>query len=143
MNHVTLLGRLTRDPELKYTQSGKAFTKFSIAVTREFNRDEADFINCIAWDKRAETICEYLRKGRRIALQGRLSARSYEQNGETKWITEVVVDKFDFIDYQKSDTEDNENYDNGENTINNDIDNDPDFPFWKWGKYGYRNMETY
>ena len=129
MNHVTLLGRLTRDPELKYTQSGKAFTKFSIAVTREFNRDEADFINCIAWDKRAETICEYLRKGKRIALQGRLSVRSYEQNGETKWMTEVVVDKFDFIDYQKSDTEDNDNYDNGENTINNDIDNDPDFPF--------------
>lgn len=129
MNHVTLLGRLTRDPELKYTQSGKAFTKLSIAVTREFNRDEADFINCIAWDKRAETICEYLRKGRRIALQGRLSVRQYEKDGETKWITEVIVDKFDFIDYQKSDTEDNENYDNGENTINNDIDNDPDFPF--------------
>ena len=129
MNNITLLGRLIKDPELKYSQSGKAFTKFSIAVTREFNRDEADFINCIAWDKRAETICEYLRKGRRIALQGRLSVRSYEKDGETKWITEVVVDKFDFIDYQKSDTEDNDNYDNGKNTINNDIDNDPDFPF--------------
>ena len=104
MNHVTLLGRLTRDPELKYTQSGKAFTKFSIAVTREFNRDEADFINCIAWDKRAETICEYLRKGRRIALQGRLSVRSYEKDGETKWITEVIVDKFEFVDSSNNDT---------------------------------------
>ena len=98
MNLVTLMGRLVRDPELKYSQSGKAFCKFSIAVTREFNRDEADFINCVAWDKRAETIAEYLRKGRRIALQGRLSVRSYEQNGETKWITEVIVDKFEFID---------------------------------------------
>ena len=97
MNLVTLIGRLTRDPELKYSQSGKAFCKFSIAVTREFNRDEADFINCVAWDKRAETIAEYLRKGRRIALQGRLSVRSYEQSGETKWMTEVIVDKFDFI----------------------------------------------
>ena len=58
MNLVTLIGRLTRDPELKYSQSGKAFCKFSIAVTREFNRDEADFINCVAWDKRAETIAE-------------------------------------------------------------------------------------
>ncbi|ACZ07685.1 Helix-destabilizing protein [Sebaldella termitidis] len=125
MNLVTLMGRLTRDPELKYSQSGKAFTKFSIAVTREFNRDEADFINCIAWDKRAETICEYLRKGRRIALQGRLSVRNYEKDGETKWITEVIVDKFDFIDYQKSDTEENDNYEH-----NDAPESDPEeFPF--------------
>ena len=129
MNLVTLIGRLTRDPELKYSQSGKAFTKFSIAVTREFNRDEADFINCIAWDKRAETICEYLRKGRRIALQGRLSARSYEQNGETKWITEVVVDKFDFIDYQKSDTEDNNTKENKNSSAEPEFIDDDDFPF--------------
>ena len=131
MNNVMLLGRLAKDPELKYSQSGKAFTKFSIAVTREFNRDEADFINCIAWDKRAETICEYLKKGRRIALQGRLSVRSYEQNGETKWMTEVIVDKFDFIDYQKSDTEENETKGNGNSSSEPEyIDDDPDeFPF--------------
>ena len=131
MNNITLIGRLTKDPELKYSQSGKAFTKFSIAVTREFNRDEADFINCIAWDKRAETICEYLKKGRRIALQGRLSVRSYEQNGETKWMTEVIVDKFDFIDYQKSDTEENETKGNGNSSSEPEyIDDDPDeFPF--------------
>ena len=131
MNNVMLLGRLTKDPELKYSQSGKAFTKFSIAVTREFNRDEADFINCIAWDKRAETICEYLRKGRRIALQGRLSVRSYEQNGETKWMTEVIVDKFDFIDYQKSDTEENETKGNKNSTSEpENFEDDPDeFPF--------------
>lgn len=98
MNQVTLLGRLTKDPELKYSQSGKAFTKFSLAVQREFNRDEVDFINCIAWDKRAETICEYLGKGRKLALQGRLSVRSYEKDGETKWTTEVIIDKFDFVD---------------------------------------------
>ena len=129
MNNITLLGRLTRDPELKYTQSGKAFTKFSIAVTREFNRDEADFINCIAWDKRAETICEYLRKGRRIALQGRLSIRQYEKDGETKWITEVIVDKFDFIDYQKSDTEDNNTKENKNSSAEPEFIDDDDFPF--------------
>ena len=129
MNNITLLGRLTRDPELKYTQSGKAFTKFSIAVTREFNRDEADFINCIAWDKRAETICEYLRKGKRIALQGRLSVRSYEKDGETKWITEVIVDKFDFIDYQKSDTEDNNTKENKNSSAEPEFIDDDDFPF--------------
>ena len=108
MNLVTLIGRLTRDPELKYSQSGKAFTKFSIAVTREFNRDEADFINCIAWDKRAEAICEYLRKGRRIATQGRISVNSYEKDGETKWITEVIVDKFEFVDSANNDTKESE-----------------------------------
>ena len=129
MNNITLLGRLTKDPELKYSQSGKAFTKFSIAVTREFNRDEADFINCIAWDKRAETICEYLRKGRRIALQGRLSIRQYEKDGETKWITEVIVDKFDFIDYQKSDTEDNNTKENKNSSAEPEFIDDDDFPF--------------
>ncbi len=98
MNHVTLMGRLTKDPELKYSQSGKAFSKFTVAVNREFNRDEADFISCVAWGKTAETIAEYLRKGKRIALQGRINVRSYEQNGETRWITEVVVDKFEFVD---------------------------------------------
>ncbi len=108
MNNITLLGRLTKDPELKYTQSGKAFTKFSIAVQREFKKDEADFINCIAWDKRAEAICEYLRKGRRIATQGRISVNSYEKDGETKWITEVIVDKFEFVDSANNDTKESE-----------------------------------
>ena len=140
MNQVTLLGILTRDPELKYTQSGKAFTKFSIAVTREFNRDEADFINCIAWDKRAETICKYLRKGRRIALQGRLNVRQYEKDGETKWITEVIVDKFEFVDSSNNDNKEKENSKDNEEP---EFIDDDSFPFWKRGEYGYRNMETY
>lgn len=126
MNQVTLLGRLTRDPELKYTQSGKAFTKFSIAVTREFNRDEADFINCIAWDKRAETICKYLRKGRRIALQGRLNVRQYEKDGETKWITEVIVDKFEFVDSSNNDNKEKENSKDNEEP---EFIDDDSFPF--------------
>lgn len=126
MNNITLLGRLTKDPELKYSQSGKAFTKFSIAVTREFNRDEADFINCIAWDKRAETICEYLRKGRRIALQGRLSVRSYEKDGETKWITEVIVDKFEFVDSSNNDNKEKENSKSNEEP---EFIDDDSFPF--------------
>ena len=135
MNLVTLIGRLTRDPELKYSQSGKAFCKFSVAVTREFNRDEADFINCVAWDKRAETIAEYLRKGRRIALQGRLSVRSYEQNGETKWMTEVIVDKFDFIDtasgggssYEDKKSSNEPDFSN--ESVSEDVIDDDDFPF--------------
>lgn len=138
MNLVTLIGRLTRDPELKYSQSGKAFCKFSLAVTREYNRDEADFINCVAWDKRAETIAEYLRKGRRVALQGRLNVRNYEQNGETKWMTEVIVDKFDFIDtaagggssasYEEKKSSNAEPNFSSEN-VNEDPIDDDDFPF--------------
>lgn len=128
MNNITLIGRLTRDPELKYTQSGKAFCKFSIAVQREFNRDEADFINCIAWDKRAEAICEYLRKGRRIATQGRLSVNSYEKDGETKWITEVIVDKFEFVDSLNNENRGNENKKSNQEPEN--FEDDPDeFPF--------------
>lgn len=137
MNQVLLIGRLTKDPELKYSQSGKAFCKFSLAVTREYNRDEADFINCVAWDKRAETIAEYLRKGKRIALQGRLSVRSYEQNGETKWITEVIVDKFEFVDAAGSQNQQSSYSQQGPQNSNDtfaDNDNeeiidDDDFPF--------------
>ena len=129
MNNITLIGRLTRDPELKYTQSGKAFCKFSIAVQREFNREEADFINCIAWDKRAEAICEYLRKGRRIATQGRLSVNSYEKDGETKWITEVIVDKFEFVDSSNNDTKESENKKSSQEPENTDVDSDDYFPF--------------
>ena len=141
MNQVTLIGRLTKDPELKYTQGGKAFCKFSIAVTGEFNREEADFIGCVAWDKRAETIAEYLRKGRRIAIQGRLNVRSYEQNGENKWITEVIVDKFDFIDTNSNSTGGNYAPQSGTTSNNQaseatsstedneEIIDDDDFPF--------------
>ena len=83
MNHVTLMGRLTRDPELKYSQAGKAYCRFTVAINREFNREEADFINCLAFGKTAETIAEWLEKGRRIALHGRIQTGNYEnKNGD-------------------------------------------------------------
>ena len=135
MNLVTLIGRLTRDPELKYSQTGKAFCGFSLAVQRDYDRDKADFINCVAFDKRAETICEYLRKGRRLALQGRLSVRSYDKDGENRWVTEVIVDKFDFIDSASGNPERDE-YEKEKNDFDKKIDNageetidDDDFPF--------------
>ncbi|CAM3500484.1 single-stranded DNA-binding protein [Pseudostreptobacillus hongkongensis] len=98
MNYVSLLGRFTRDPEVTWTQSGKAYVRFSLAVQRDSNRDEADFINCVAWDKRAETIGQYFKKGSRILIQGRLNVSSYEKNGETRYSTDVVVNGFNFID---------------------------------------------
>ena len=98
MNYVSLLGRFTRDPEVTWTQSGKAYVRFSLAVQRDSNRDEADFINCVAWDKRAETIGQYFKKGSRILIQGRLNVSSYEKNGENRYSTDVVVNGFNFID---------------------------------------------
>lgn len=121
MNLVSLVGRLTKDPALKYTQSGKAVASFTLAVQKEYKRDEADFIKCIIWGKGAETITKYLTKGKRLALQGRLNVRKYEQEKESKWITEVIVDKFDFID-NKENNSDGASY-------SNDAPDDDDFPF--------------
>lgn len=120
MNNIMLIGRLTKDPELKYSQSGKAFCRFTLAVTREYNRDEADFINCVAWEKRAEIITEYLNKGKRLSVQGRIQTGSYKNDsGNTVYTTDVVVEKIFFID-----TSGNENKEVSENE-----DIDDDFPF--------------
>ena len=126
MNHVTLMGRLTREPELKYSQAGKAYCRFSLAVQREFNREEADFINCLTFGKTAETIAEWLGKGRRIALQGRIQTGNYEnKNGEKVNTFEVVADRFEFVDSAKSETSKNKSYSNNDDVLD---DND-DFPF--------------
>lgn len=127
MNHVTLMGRLTRDPELKYSQAGKAYCRFSLAVQREFNREEADFINCLAFGKTAETIAEWLGKGRRIALQGRIQIGNYEnKNGDKVSTFEVVADRFEFVDSARSDTSKNQSYSNNNDDV---LDDNDDFPF--------------
>lgn len=124
MNNVILMGRLTRDPELKYSQAGKAYCRFAIAVNRDFNKDEADFINCLAFGKTAETIAEWLGKGRRIALQGRIQTGSYQNsNGDTIYTTEVVADRFEFVDSQ------NENSKKTHSNNNDVLDDNDDFPF--------------
>ena len=126
MNNVTLMGRLTRDPELKYSQAGKAYCRFSLAVQREFNREEADFINCLAFGKTAETIAEWLGKGRRIAIVGRIQTGNYEnKNGEKVNTFEVVADRFEFVDSARSETSKNQSYSNNDDVLD---DND-DFPF--------------
>ena len=121
MNHITLIGRLAKDPELKYSQSGKAYCRFTLAVAREFNREETDFLDCVAWNKTAETIAEYLSKGKRIALQGRIQTGSYEnKNGDKVSTFEVVADRFEFVDSAKSDTSKN---------VRSEEDLEDDFPF--------------
>jgi single-strand DNA-binding protein len=101
MNKVILVGRLARDPELRTTGSGKSVATFSLAVDRRYKAEgqpTADFFNIVAWGKQAETICQYLSKGRQIALTGRLQSRSYDaQDGSKRYVTEVVLEEFDFI----------------------------------------------
>lgn len=99
MNKVVLIGRLTKDPELRYAAgSGTAVTRFTIAVNRQFKKDEADFINCVAWNKTAETIAQYFTKGRPIAIVGHMQTGSYDaQDGTKRYTTDVAVESFEFV----------------------------------------------
>jgi single-strand DNA-binding protein len=106
LNLVVLIGRLTRDPEIKYTPSGAAVASFTIAVDRKFKNakgeKEADFIRIVVWRKLAEICSEQLSKGRLIAVDGRLQVRSYDgQDGQRKSISEVVAEDIRFLDWPK------------------------------------------
>lgn len=99
INNVVLIGRLTKDPELRFAAgSGTATTRFTLAVNRQFKKDEADFISCIAFGKTGETIAQYITKGRQLAIKGNIRTGSYEaQDGTRRYTTDVVVEGFDFI----------------------------------------------
>ena len=99
MNRVSLVGRLTAKPELRYTSSQIAFTKFSIAVNRAFNREETDFINITAWRKQAENVCNYLDKGSLVAVDGRIQTGSYtDKEGNKRFSFDVVADSVQFLE---------------------------------------------
>lgn len=104
LNRVILVGRLTRDPDLRYTPNGGvAVVRFTVAVNRKFTNQqgerEADFINIVAWRNLAENCGNYLRKGSLVAVEGRMQTRSYEnQEGRTVYVTEVVADDVRFLD---------------------------------------------
>ena len=102
MNSIILIGRLTKDPDLRYTQAGKAVCSFTLAVDRPYSGDkkEADFINIIVWNKVGENCAQYLSKGRKVAVQGRLQIRSYEvDKGQRRYITEVVANSVEFLEF--------------------------------------------
>lgn len=104
MNKVMLLGRLTRNPEIRFTQNAEpiAICRFTLAVDRPTAKDserKADFINCISFGKRGETIGQYFHKGNRIAVTGRLQVSEYtDQSGNRRYSTDVVIDEFDFCE---------------------------------------------
>src|SRR5579875_2120529 len=99
-NRITLVGNLTRDPEIRYVGSGAAVTKFTLAVNRRSKQqEETDYIDCVAWDKLAETCNTYLKKGMSCLVDGRLSIRSYEtKEGEKRKAAEVVVNTMQMLD---------------------------------------------
>ena len=115
MNNCTLIGRLVRDPELKMLpNTGTAVTNFTLAIDKELSKDKkqemesqgkptADFINIVVWGRMAETSAQYLRKGQRTAVQGRIQSRTYDdKDGNRRYITEVVAERVEFIDWGDS-----------------------------------------
>jgi len=103
LNQVTLIGRTTKDPELKYTQGGVALTNFSIAVNKTYTandekKEQVSFFNCVAWTKLAEVIVQYVKKGHRIGITGRLQQQRWEDDSENKRSSvEIVVENFQFL----------------------------------------------
>ncbi len=102
MNKVQLVGRLTRDPELRTTANGVSVCSFTVAVNRRFRNAqgeyEADFINCVAWRQSAELLAKYFTKGRMVGLVGSIQTRNYEKDGQRVYVTEVSVEEVHFVE---------------------------------------------
>ena len=103
MNKAILIGRLTKDPELRTTPTGRNVCQFSVAVSRNFTNAngerEADFINCVVWDKQAENLVKYQKKGNQIAVEGRIQTRNYDdKDGKKVYVTEILASNISFLD---------------------------------------------
>lgn len=108
INNVVLVGRLTRDVDLRYTSNGTAYASFTVAVERNFKNQngekETDFINCAMWRKPAENLANYTKKGSLIGIEGRIQTRNYDnQQGQRVYVTEVLAEKFSFLESAKKD----------------------------------------
>ena len=111
MNRVFLVGRLSRDPELRHTTSGMAVCQINVAISRRTGagrEPETDFINVVVWDKQAENVSRYLAKGRQVAVEGRIQTRSYDNNeGKRTYVTEVVANNVEFLGSNSDNTRTN------------------------------------
>ena len=128
MNKVILIGRLTRDPELRRSNTGMAVCNFSVAVNRGFagqnNEPQTDFINCVCFDKQAENLSRYMTKGRLISVDGRIQSRSYDnQEGKRVYVTEVVATNIQYLESKSATQGTTNNYSNN-NSYNNAPSND-------------------
>ena len=116
MNKVILMGRLTKDPEVRYTNGGKTIGSFSIAVDRRFKSEgqpEADFFTCVTFGKQAEFVEKYLKKGTKILLSGQIQNNNYEKDGVKHYNTQIVVDEIEFAESKRSQSEDSSSKDTG------------------------------
>ena len=135
MNRVILTGRLAQDPEVRYTQSGKAVASFSLAVDRYVGQGErtADFIPIVAWERLAETCGNNLTKGKSVLIEGRLQIRSYETNdGQKRRVAEVVANTLEFLDRKSSGSSGSPNEDSnsdGSGSFGRDVLPEEDIPF--------------
>lgn len=126
MNKCTALGRLGKDIELTYSKDGKAIGKFSLGVTRKFNKDITDWFNCVSFGKQAETLAQYVKKGQQLLVSGEIHFGSYDaQDGTKRYTTTLVINEFDFIAAGQNN---NNNGAVSENTFAEPID-DGDMPF--------------
>ena len=124
LNRALLVGRLTRDPELRRTGSGKAVTSFNLAVERNFKSDdrEADFINCVCWGKIAENTERYCSKGSMVSIDGRIQTRNYDNSqGQKVYVTEVIADSVQFIQTNRN----NNTATAAQAPVNNYVPNEP------------------
>src|SRR5699024_8645834 len=114
INRTVLVGRLTKDPELKYTQSGVAVARFTLAVNRNFKnaqgQQEADFIPIQVWRKQAENVSNFLNKGSLVGVEGRIQTGSYEKDGQRVFTTDVVADSVQFLESKKDREQQPNNY---------------------------------
>lgn len=127
MNKIFLSGNLTRDPELKHTQSGKTFVRVGIAVNRPFAKDAVDFFNLVAWDKTAEFLGKYFTKGQKAIIEGRLQTSTYEnRDGAKVNAVDVIVENVEFASSKRDDNRDNRNTRKDDYQYDEDA---PDTPF--------------
>ena len=109
INRVVLLGRLTKDPELRTTQNGISTCTFTVAVDR-MKKDEADFPQCVAWRQQADYLTRYGHKGDMVGVDGRIQTRTYDKDGRTVYVTEIVVDSLQLVGSRKDTTETTNDY---------------------------------
>jgi len=130
MNCINLSGRATAEPTLKFSQGGKAICSFTLAVKRSFKNAEgnyeSDFINCVAFGKTGELISEYIGKGQLFPISGRLQIRTYEKDRVKHWMTEVIVNEFDFPEKKK---EQQDNNSSTESPLGREVTDQSDIPF--------------
>lgn len=122
LNHIIIMGRLTAEPDLRKTPKGKSVTTFTVAVSRDYDMTQTDFIGCVAWEKTAEVVKNYFTKGEMICVSGRLESRQYEKDGQKRTVWEIVAERIYFGGGKRENTP-------KEATLTEMDDDDGDLPF--------------